>query len=179
MKRRPDALAAARARSTGGASSGERSLRQQNLGVCSAPTIVGNRAYVVTNSCEILCLDVNGQANGNDGAYDEEGKFIAGDKNPPVSLEKTDGDIIWKYDLVDDLGVCPHDVAACSILVDGDILYCTSANGVNHEHSFCLRPDAPSFIALDARRGSCSRPTLKGSAPHVALPLVAADGPAW
>ena len=126
---------------------------QQNLGVCSSPTIVGNRAYVMTNSCEILCLDVKGQADGNDGPFTDEAQYIAGAKNPPVALEKTDGDIIWKYDLVDDLGVCPHDVAACSVLVDGGILYCVSANGVNHEHTFCLHPDAPSFIALDAATG--------------------------
>ncbi|MBX7211102.1 MAG: PQQ-binding-like beta-propeller repeat protein [Verrucomicrobiaceae bacterium] len=126
---------------------------QQNLGVCSAPTVVGDRAYVVTNSAEIICIDVKGQADGNAGPFRDEGRYIADSKNPPVQLEKTDGDIIWKYDLVDDLGVCPHDVAACSVLVDGDILYCTSANGVNHEHTFCLHPDAPSFIALDARTG--------------------------
>jgi outer membrane protein assembly factor BamB len=126
---------------------------QQNLGVCSAPTVAGNRAYVVTNAAEIVCLDVKGQADGNDGEFKDEAHYIAGSKNPPVELEKTDGDILWKYDLVDQLGICPHDVAACSVLVDGDILYCTSANGVNHEHTFCLRPDAPSFIALDAKTG--------------------------
>ncbi len=126
---------------------------QQSLGVCSAPTVAGDRVYVVTSACEILCLDVHGQANGNDGAFQDEAKYIAGANNPPATLEKTDGDIIWKYDLVSELGICPHDVAACSVLVDGDILYCTSANGVNHEHTFCLRPDAPSFIALNAKTG--------------------------
>ena len=90
---------------------------QQNLGVCSSPTIVGNRAYVVTNAAEILCLDVKGQADGNDGPFQDEAQYIAGSNNPPVQLEKTDGDIIWKFDLVDDLGICPHDVAACSVLV--------------------------------------------------------------
>ncbi len=126
---------------------------QQNLGVCSSPTVVGNRAYVVTSACEILCLDVKGQADGNDGEFKDEAQYIAGSKNPPVELTQTDGDILWKYDLVDQLGVCPHDVAACSVLVDGDILYCTSANGVNHEHTFCLHPNAPSFIALNAKTG--------------------------
>lgn len=126
---------------------------QQNLGVCSAPSVVGDRAYVVTNSAEIICIDVKGQANGNGGPFMDEAKYIAGDKNPATTLSTADGDILWKYDLVDDLGVCPHDVAACSVLVDGDILYCTSANGVNHDHTFCLHPDAPSFIALDARTG--------------------------
>lgn len=126
---------------------------QQNLGVCSSPTIVGNRAYVVTSACEILCLDVRGQADGNDGPFKDEASYIAGSKNPPVPLKKTDGDILWRYDLVNELGVCPHDVAACSVLVDGDILYCTSANGVNQAHTFCLRPNAPSFIALNAKTG--------------------------
>jgi outer membrane protein assembly factor BamB len=115
--------------------------------------VAGNRAYVVTNACEILCLDVKGQADGNDGQFKDEASYIAGDKNPATELQKTDGDIIWKYDLVSELGVCPHDVAACSVLVDGNILYVTSANGVNHEHTFCLHPEAPSFIALDARNG--------------------------
>jgi outer membrane protein assembly factor BamB len=126
---------------------------QQNLGVCSSPTVVGNRAYVMTSAAEILCLDVKGQANGNDGPYTDEGSYIAGYGNPPVQLEKTDGDIIWKYDLVDDLGICPHDVAAGSVLVDGRFLYTASANGVNHDHTFCLHPDAPSFIALDTLTG--------------------------
>ncbi len=127
---------------------------QQNLGVCSAPAVSGDRVYVVTNACEVLCLDTKGQANGNDGDYKDEAKYMAGTKNPPVKLDKGDGDILWRYDLVNDLGVCPHDVAANSILIDGDILYLTSANGVNHEHTFCLHPDAPSFIALDARTGT-------------------------
>jgi outer membrane protein assembly factor BamB len=126
---------------------------QQNLGVCSAPAVAGDRVFVVTNAAEILCLDAKGQANGNDGPYHDEAKYITGGKGPAVKLDKTDGDILWKYDLVDDLGVCPHDVAACSVLYDNGIIYCTSANGVNHEHTFCLHPSAPSFIALDAMTG--------------------------
>jgi outer membrane protein assembly factor BamB len=126
---------------------------EQGLGTCSSPGVVGNRVYVVTGACEVLCLDVNGQADGNDGPFQDEDRYMAGDNNPPVPVEKTDGDIIWKFDLVDQLGICPHDVAACSVLVDGRILYVTSANGVNREHTFCLRPDAPSFIALDTVTG--------------------------
>jgi outer membrane protein assembly factor BamB len=126
---------------------------QQNLGTCSSPTVVGDRVYVMTSACEIVCLDVKGQADGNDGPFQDEAHYMAGANNPPVKVGKTDGDIVWKYDLIDDLGVCPHDVAACSVLVDGRILYTVSANGVNHEHNACLRPDAPSFIALDAVTG--------------------------
>lgn len=126
---------------------------QQNLGVCSAPAVAGDRAYIVTNSCEILCVDVKGQANGNDGSFKDEGRYIVDTKSPAVQIDKNDGDIIWKYDLIKELDICPHDVAACSVLIDDGILYVTSANGVNHEHTACLRPDAPSFIALDAATG--------------------------
>jgi outer membrane protein assembly factor BamB len=126
---------------------------QQSLGVCSSPTVVGDKVYVVTNAAEILCLSVKGQAGGNKGSFTDEAQYIAGAGNPPVKLEPTDGDILWRYDLIDELGICPHDVAACSILADGRFLYVTSANGVNHEHTFCLRPDAPSFICLDAETG--------------------------
>ncbi|HEX8913370.1 MAG TPA: PQQ-binding-like beta-propeller repeat protein [Humisphaera sp.] len=126
---------------------------QQNLGVCSSPAVVGNRCYVVTNSCEVLCLDVNGMADGNDGPFNDEGKYMAGSNNPPVQVNKTDGDIVWSFDLIEGCGICPHDVAACSVLVDGPFLYVVSGNGVDSPHAKCLRPDAPSFICLDARTG--------------------------
>jgi len=33
-----------------------------DLGVCSSPTVDGNRVYLVTNRCEVLCLNVQGAA---------------------------------------------------------------------------------------------------------------------
>ena len=44
-------------------------LDQPNIGFCSPPTVEGNRAYVVTNRSEVVCLDLNGQSDGNDGPY--------------------------------------------------------------------------------------------------------------
>lgn len=126
---------------------------EQKMGVCSSPAVQGNRVFVVTNSCEVLCLDVNGMANGNDGPYQDEAAYMAGRGHPPIKLGKQDGDIIWSFDLVDQLGICPHDVAACSPLVDGRFLYTVSCNGVNAAHDHCLRPDAPSFICLDTQTG--------------------------
>ena len=37
----------------------------------------GNRAYLVSNRGEVLCLDVHGMANGNDGPYSDEARFMA------------------------------------------------------------------------------------------------------
>ena len=89
------------------------------LGICAAPTIDGNRAYMVTNRCEILCLDTEGLVNGNDGPFQSEGQYLANGmdtKNikPPVEVTAKDADIIWRYDMRDanTLGVFPHNVTA-------------------------------------------------------------------
>ena len=39
----------------------------ENLGLLSSPAVEGDRVYIVTSRCEVMCLDVNGMANGNDG----------------------------------------------------------------------------------------------------------------
>jgi outer membrane protein assembly factor BamB len=126
---------------------------EQRMGTCSSPAVVGNRVYLMTGACEVMCLDTNGLADGNDGAFQDEAKYMAGAGNPPIKLGKGDADIIWIYDLVDQLGICPHDLTSCSPIVDGRFLYIESGNGVDHEHKKCLRPDAPSFICLDTLTG--------------------------
>jgi len=125
----------------------------QHLGICSSPTIEGDRAYVVSCAGEVLCLDVRGQANGNDGPFTDEGRYMVARGEKPVELTPTDGDIIWRVDLIDDLGVRPHDAASCSILIHGDLLYLGTSNGVDASHEKIVAPDAPAFIALDKRTG--------------------------
>jgi outer membrane protein assembly factor BamB len=125
----------------------------QHLGVCSSPTVEGDRVYVVTCADEVVCLDVHGQANGNDGPYKDEGQYMAGQGKPPVPLGPTDADIIWRYDLMDDLGSRPHDAASCSVLIHCDLLYLSTSNGVDPPHAKVVAPEAPAFIALDKRTG--------------------------
>jgi len=48
------------------------------LGICSSPAVDGDRVYVVTNRCEVVCLDVHGMANGNQGPFKDEGKYMVG-----------------------------------------------------------------------------------------------------
>lgn len=126
---------------------------QQHCGTCSSPAVVGNRVFVFTSACEIVCLDVNGLADGNDGPFTAEDRYLVGPGKPPVPLRPDDADILWVFDLVEELGVCPHDVASCSPLVDGRFLYTVTSNGVDQPHQECPRPDAPSFIALDTLTG--------------------------
>lgn len=111
-------------------------------GVCSAPVVEGNRLYYVSNRCAVVCADVNGLADGNQG---------------PITNEKyqdpTDADFIWELDMMAALGVFPHNLAACCPLIVGDILYVVTSNGVDEGHRNVPAPQAPSFIALDKHTG--------------------------
>jgi outer membrane protein assembly factor BamB len=122
-------------------------------GLCSSPTVDGDRAYLVTNRCEVLCIDVNGQSNGNDGPFLDEAQYQAGKKNPPIPLTKTDGDIIWRFDLRDELGVNPLHMTSSSVLVVGDRLYVTTSNGKDWTAIHTPSPNAPAIICLDKKTG--------------------------
>jgi len=125
----------------------------QHLGVCSSPTVEGDRVYVVTCAAEVVCLDVKGQADGNQGPFTGEGQYFVGPEEKPVPVLPGDGDILWRVDLIDDLGIRPHDAASCSILIHGDLLYLSTSNGVDPSHSRVLAPEVPALVALDKRTG--------------------------
>ncbi len=127
---------------------------QQYLGVCSSPAVDGDRVYVVTGAGDVLCLDVKGQSDGNAGPFTDEAQYMAGPDHPPIELNATDGDIVWRFDPIDELGVCPHDVASCSALVVGDMVYVGTSNGVDKPHAKVVAPLAPSLIVLDKRTGA-------------------------
>ena len=122
-------------------------------GHCSEPTVEGDRLYTLTNRGEIVCLDVRGMANGNDGPYADEAKHMAPRGQPPVEPGPTDGDILWLTDLVAEAGIRTHDQVHGSILIHGDLLYVNSCNGVDDTHRKIRTPDAPSLVVLDQRTG--------------------------
>jgi len=123
------------------------------IGICSPPTIEGNRVYVLTNRSEVLCLDLNGQADGNDGTFQGEGWYMAPSGEFAYDVTLKDADIIWSYDLKLELGLSPHDSPHASILIDGDFLYLNTCNGVNYKHLETTALNAPSLIALDKKTG--------------------------
>lgn len=110
-------------------------------GVCSSPAVEGDRVYYVSNRCAVVCLDANGFADGNQGVTSEPYK------------DATDADVVWEYDMMKELNVFPHNLAACSPVVVGDVIFIVTANGVDEGHINLPSPDAPSFIALDKQTG--------------------------
>lgn len=129
------------------------------LGICSSPAVDGDRLYLVTNRCEAMCLDVQGMANGNDGPFQDEGKYMtpppAAGAPPPTPIEAgpADADIIWRFDMREEMGVFPHNITSSSILIVGDRLYVTTSNGQDWSHVNIPAPFAPALICLDKNTG--------------------------
>jgi outer membrane protein assembly factor BamB len=122
-------------------------------GICSLPTVEHDRAYIVTNRDEVVCLDLQGMANGNDGPVRDEGRHMAPRDQPPMDVGPTDADVLWLLDLRTAAGVRPHDSCHCSILLDGPYLYLNTNNGLNSKHQTIEKPDAPSLVVVDKATG--------------------------
>jgi outer membrane protein assembly factor BamB len=111
------------------------------MGVCSSAAVDGDRVYFVTNRFEVVCLDAN---------------------PPPAATQPADARVIWSVDMVDQLGVFPCDAANGSPVIDGDLLYVQTSNGIDRntfqdaskeKNRKFPAPDAPNLIVLDKRTG--------------------------
>ncbi len=111
-------------------------------GICSAPVVEGDRLWYVSNRAEVICADTEGFLDGeNDGVEDEKYK------------DPIDGDIVWRFDMIEETGVFPHNLATSSPVVVGDIVFVITSNGVERDHITIPNPRAPSFLALDKKTG--------------------------
>lgn len=125
-----------------------------DIGMCSAATVEGDRVYILTNRVEVICLDLLGQTNGNQG-FQDEAQYLTRPGESPVDVTLQDADLLWVTDLRKEVDMYPHDSAHASILIDGDCLYLNSSNGVDKTHKTIQRPEAPSLIVLDKKTGRC------------------------
>jgi len=125
-----------------------------NLGLVCSPTIDDNCVYIVSTRSEVVCLDIEGMKNGNTPPFFDEARYVVQDtKLPPAELGSKDADIIWVFNMLDELGTLPHNAANGSPLVIGDIVYTTTSNGADINHNYVPFPYAPSVIALDRKTG--------------------------
>jgi outer membrane protein assembly factor BamB len=132
------------------------------LGICSSPTVVGDVVYVVTNRGEVVALDAKGMADGNDG-FQDESQYMAGPGRPPIAVDPAiDADILWRYDMPNELGVFPHNVTSSSVLVVDDKLFVATSNGVDWSHLDLPSPFAPTLIVLDRNTGELIGEEISG-----------------
>ena len=110
-------------------------------GVCSSPIVEGKRLYYVNNRAELVCLDTEGFLDGkNDGPFQDEAR-----KGP------TDADIIWKLDMMKELGVYQRHMANSSPVIWEDLVFLETSNGASDEK--IPAPKAPSFIVVNKNTG--------------------------
>jgi len=122
-------------------------------GVCSQPVIDGDRLFIVGPRGDVLCIDRNGQADGNNGPFRDDARYMGVPADSDYQLTKTDGDVVWQFDLLKELDVVPHDVCGSSPTQYGDCVYFCTSNGQDHRHAKMVNPDAPSLIAIEKATG--------------------------
>ena len=105
------------------------------LGVCSSALVDGNRVYYVSNRGELRCLDTEGFRDGkNDGTVTNE-KELAQKKTADAEWdEQHEADVVWVFNIMQELGVSQHNMANCSVTMSGDCLFLCTSNGVDVDH---------------------------------------------
>lgn len=100
-------------------------------GVCSSPIVENGVLYYVTNRSEVVAVNVR--------AKDKDGK--------PVP------EILWKFDMMEELGNHPHNMSNSSPVIYGDLLFVSSSNGQDESHVNIPSPKAPAIIAFNKKTG--------------------------
>jgi outer membrane protein assembly factor BamB len=152
-------------------------------GVASSPLVENGRLYYTSNRGIVFCLDI-------EGFHDKE-------NDGPVTDEKLaglgDADVIWSFDMMEEVGSYPHNLSNSSPVVWGDLIYVSTSNGQDESHVNIPSPRAPAVIALNKTTGklvwednSVEDRILHGqwSTPSVAtiggvVQVVSAQGDGW
>ncbi len=89
------------------------------------------------------CLDING--------------FRDGKNEGPVTDEKlsgqNDADVIWSFDMMEEVGSYPHNLSNSSPVIFGDLIFVSTSNGQDESHVNIPSPRAPAIIALNKNTG--------------------------
>ena len=112
-------------------------------GLASSPLVEGDRIYYVSNRAELVCLDTQG--------------FRDKENDGPVTDEKLTGefnaDVVWKFDMMEEVGSLPHNLANSSPVMYGDLIFIGTSNGQDESHVNVPAPKAPSIIAVNKKTG--------------------------
>jgi len=112
-------------------------------GIASSPLIENGTAYFVTNRGQVIAADLDGFHDGtNDGLVKDE--KLTGLHDP---------DIIWTFDMMEEVGAFPHNLANSSPVAYQNLIYVSTSNGQDESHVNVPSPRAPSIIALDKTTG--------------------------
>ncbi len=112
-------------------------------GIASSPLVVGETAYFVSNRATIQAVDLQGfHDNQNDGPLTSE-----------TLTGKTDVDVLWTFDMIEEVGAFPHNLANSSPVAFENLIYVSTGNGQDESHVNVPSPRAPAIIAIDRTTG--------------------------
>jgi outer membrane protein assembly factor BamB len=112
-------------------------------GIASSPLVENDRVYYVSNRAELMCVDAQGfHDKENDGPVTDEA--LTGEFS---------GDVVWKFDMMEEVGTLPHNLANSSPVSYGDLLYVSTSNGQDESHVNIPAPKAPAIIAINKKSG--------------------------
>src|SRR5262245_47895479 len=87
----------------------------------------------------------------------DTGGFRDGENDGPVTDEKLtgeqNGDVVWRLDMMAEVGSSPHNLANSSPVSYGDLVYVSTSNGQDESHVNIPSPRAPSIIAVNKKTG--------------------------
>jgi outer membrane protein assembly factor BamB len=106
----------------------DRKIDFPETGVCSSPLVEGERLYYLSNRCELVCLDTRGDGKGG-------------------------AKVVWKLDLIKELGVYPHNESSSSPASYGDLIFVGTSNGRDDNNQRVPAPGAPSMVAVNKNTG--------------------------
>ncbi len=112
-------------------------------GVASSPLVEGTRLYYTTNRGVVYCLDINGfRDSKNEGPVTDE--KLTGEHDP---------DVIWSFDMMEEVGSYPHNLSNSSPVILGDLVFVSTSNGQDESHVHIPSPKAPAIIAINKTTG--------------------------
>jgi outer membrane protein assembly factor BamB len=112
-------------------------------GIASSALVIDGVAYFTSNRGQIIAADLDGFQDGtNDGPYKDE-KFTG----------KNDVDIIWIFDMMEEVGSFPHNLSNSSPNYYQNLIFVNTSNGQDESHVNIPSPKAPAIIALDRTTG--------------------------
>jgi outer membrane protein assembly factor BamB len=112
-------------------------------GIASSPLVENGVAYFVNNRGQVMAVDIDGfHDKTNDGIVKDE--KLNGINDP---------DIIWMFDMMEEVGSFPHNLANSSPVSYQNLIFVSTSNGQDESHVNIPSPRAPSIIALDKTSG--------------------------
>jgi outer membrane protein assembly factor BamB len=112
-------------------------------GVCSSALVENGVVYYTSNRGEVMAVDLDGFRDGNnDGPVTDE-KFTS----------EKDADVLWRFDMMEEVGAFPHNMSNASPVSHGDLIFVNTSNGQDESHVNVPSPKAPAIIAINKTTG--------------------------